>query len=549
MFTRFSLYPADDYRKWPAQHTDKIVRDAAYQPPTQPFEGASNYTTDYPKHHQAPRPSLRPAPAAKTSDEPFSGETGYRAEYVRHPLPPREARDKPQWAPSKAQLDALSNYMKDFVAKSVPLVASCKPQAGAYKCDVPFEGDTTQRIDYKRWATERPPQREAPGYVRPAGEVDYNTTTNCDYNRKPIDVRAPFRPGGRKGEPGKFDGATNYRKDFRRWSLGARTQPIDRGGRYAAPEVPFEGTSNYHDNYVGHQQPVRSSMKPMEGAGGSKEPFDAKTGYRDDYIRHKLSAKPPREAAKWQPNAAKLDDLSNYRKDYTLKETGKQASCKPDPRPVQSEAPFEGGTTQRTDYQRWPTERPAQHEGPAYVKPDGAMDMATTSGVAYTKKPIVMVSAKRPCPMKGQPGKFDGTTNYAEDFRRWSLGERPLVTMRPQYVAPQAPFEGTSRYTNDYVRHQQAPRSSMRPADGAGGSDAPFVGHTEYRQEYIKKASSPCPAAVLDTHRARYVFADQDRTGHKWYRPASGATIADLPKSRGLQNAAIGKQLTALSVA
>ena len=42
---------------------------------------------------------------------------GYRDDYIKHPLPTKEAKEKAVWAPNKAPLDGLSNYMKDYTAK------------------------------------------------------------------------------------------------------------------------------------------------------------------------------------------------------------------------------------------------------------------------------------------------------------------------------------------------------------------------------------------------------------------------------------------------
>ena len=103
-----------------------------------------------------------------------------------------------------------------------------------------------------------------------------------------------------------------------------------------------------------------------------------------------------REKAVWEPNQARLDDMTNYRKEYTPKDGAKQASCKPNATPYRSDLPFEGDTTQRVDFVEWPTERVRPKEREAYQKPEGAMELNTTTGVDYTRKPLERQAPVRP---------------------------------------------------------------------------------------------------------------------------------------------------------
>ena len=542
---RFTFFVSGDYRKWALQQTDKITHDPGYQPPADPFQGASSYNTDYLPHKQAARASMKPMEQHHDVG-PFDGQTGYRQEYVKHLLPRREAREAPKWNPSKVPLDGMSNYRKDYTAKQGEKMPSCKPDGNAYQSEAPFEDGTTQRTDYIKWPVDRPHMREPDAYVRPEGDVDYHTTTHTDYNRKPIAPTKAMRPSSRRGVPGKFDGNTNYKHDFRKWPV----KPMKQQPRndYLPPEAPFEGRSNYTDNYQKHPLAARESMKPNEATRVSDQPFDGRTGYRDEYVKHPFEERVRREAPKWQPNAAKLDGMTNYTKDYTPKDMVKQPSCRPDNTAYQSEAPFDAGTTNRDDYVKWPLNKPSQHAPDQYVKPAGDMEFNTTTNTDFNRKPIVLVAAKRPQGRMGKPGKFDGRTNYSQDFRKWALGERPKAMMQPEYMPPDAPFVGSTNYHDNYHAHQAHPPKSMKPNDAGHVSDAPFEGGTEYRQEYVKKAVKPCPAGILDTERAEYVYQEQDRTGHKWYQPLS-ANVAEMQMRHKLGNAGMNRQLTALSVA
>ena len=191
--------------------------------------------------------------------------------------------------------------------------------------------------------------------------------------------------------------------------------PRERAGPtndYSAPTVPFDGNSNYTSDYIAHNEPKRSSMKPNEKALKSDAPFEDATEHRKSYVPYEVQPREVREKVTWQPNTARLDDLSTHRQDYTRKEGTKQASCKPNVPAYHSTEPFEGGTTHRADYVGWKTERIQRHEPEKYLKPDGDHDMNTTTMTDYTRKPMERVAAVRPQNNHQAPGKFDGTTNY-----------------------------------------------------------------------------------------------------------------------------------------
>lgn len=534
-----------DYRQWAMNRTDKITHDPGYQPPDAPFEGNSNYQTDYLPKKVAPRSSMRPTEQTRGNNDPFSDRTGYRDYYIKHPLPEKQVREKQAYAPNKAPLDGLSNYMKDYIPKGMDKTKSCKPDNNAYQSDAPFQDGTTHRTDYQARHVDRPYVREPEQYRRPEGDMDMHTTTHTDYTKKPIEKQVATRPVDRKTVPGKFSDATNYNHDFRKWPLGERPVQTMKSG-YNPPDMPFEGNSNYQTDYIPKSQAPRRSMKPVETARQTGDPFPDKTGYRDYYIKHPMPQKHLREKQEYAPNKAPLDGLSNYMKDYIPKGMDKTKSCKPDNNAYQSGAPFDDDTTHRVDYKKWQADRPYVHEHDRYTRPEGDMDMHTTTHTDYTKKPIERSVAAKPASVKRMPGKFDGTTNYHEDFRQWPHEARQQQTMKGGYSPPDAPFEGCSNYQTEFVPRRQTPQRSFRPLDRGVASDAPFQSGTEYRQEFIKKKVLPCPATIIDNPSSRFVFAEQDPTGHKWYEPVS-TSVQELPASIRISSG--NRQLTALSVA
>jgi len=92
---------------------------------------------------------------------------------------------------------------------------------------------------------------------------------------------------------------------------------------YEPPADPFDTLSSYRSAYVGRTAPVRPSMKPDDGAHLSAEPLDGVTTTRAAYVRHTLPDVEPKQKHMWLPNPAGLDDLTNYRKEYTRKGQGR----------------------------------------------------------------------------------------------------------------------------------------------------------------------------------------------------------------------------------
>jgi len=305
--------------------------------------------------------------------------------------------------------------------------------------------------------------------------------------------------------------------DYRQWEV-QRREKVTADNTYRPSSAQFEGISNYQTDYVPRHSAPRQSMKPNEGAKMSDQPFEDATDYRQSYVKYALPPREVKEKTVWEPNTAKLDDLSIHRRDYTPKEVGKQALCKPDAKPFQSAAPFDGDTTQKVDFIEWPTERIKLHERERYQKPEGDMQLDTTTHVDYTRKPLERVVLVRPADGRRIAGKFDGTTNYQVEYRKWDPTDRSRPAPKEAYSPNEAPFEGLATYQRDYITHPMSMTRSLKPVDLGYSSGAPLDDNTEYRNEYTRKRAELCPVPFVEAGAdSRYAFREQDDVGHKWY--------------------------------
>ena len=261
----------------------------------------------------------------------------------------------------------------------------------------------------------------------------------------------------------------------------------------------------------------------------SDQPFEDATDYRQSYIKYQLAPREVKEKTVWQPNTAKLDDLTIHQRDYTPKEVGRQAACKPDAKPFQSAVPFEGDTTHHVDFIEWPTERIRLHERERYQKPEGEMQLDTTTQIDYTRKPLERMPAARPPEGRRAAGRFDGTTHYQVEYRKWDPSDRTRPAPKEAYSPNEAPFEGLATYQRDYIPHAMSLTRSLKPADVGYTSGAPLDDNTEYRNEYTRKQADRCPVPMIEAGTTtRYEFREQDDIGHKWYElqgSASGVRV------------------------
>lgn len=427
-----------------------------------------------------------------------------------------------------------SEYSKEYVQHQIERRQPYKPVQQTAAADGSLDDKTTHRLDYVKHPMEKPYVHPKENYKTPDGEMEMSTNYSQDFTKKKLEQVKPIRHQEQAKALGKFDGEPTYAADYRTWEVTPH-QKVGPKGVYQPPTDPFGGNSNYKSDYQSYSGAARrQTMKPKEQPRVSDQPFDDATEHRQSYIKHPLESglakSPNRNRPAYQPNTAPFDDMSSYRMEYTQKDVsaGKQVSCRPDPSPYKSEAPFEGGTTNRADYVGRQGERVKRREQAPYEKPAGDMDMTTTSNLDYTRKQLEPQQPIKPSYSRHLPvAKFDATTNYKTEYLQWSPGERPQPMKKDQYAPNDAPFEGQPTYRRDYVKHSGAVMTrSLKPADPGYSSNAPLEDGTEYRHQYTSKKMDPCLAHQLvnasDPADHGYEFHGQDDKGHVWYRPGPG---------------------------
>lgn len=206
-------------------------------------------------------------------------------------MPAKYSKPKEEYTPNKIPLDSLTTNRRDYTAKELEKMRSFKPDGTGYRSDAPFDDNTTNKVDYKKWEVQPNFAKRDNEWRPPLGEMDLSTNYSTDFTAKPAARVQAVRPASRKRIDAKFEGDTTYGQDFRKWP-GDKRSAIKNGNEYQTPNVPFEGMSTYKNHYLQHQSGPAQSFKPDGLAYRSDAPFDGNTLYRTEFTPKEIAPCP-----------------------------------------------------------------------------------------------------------------------------------------------------------------------------------------------------------------------------------------------------------------
>ncbi|GAA28428.2 protein FAM154A [Clonorchis sinensis] len=447
----------------------------------------------------------------------------------RHRCP--HSRKKPITTPC-----GISEYTNKYIPYELQPVKSCKPAHRPIEAQGPMESDTTHRKDYVSHPLDvQPSFKPERTYEPPKVHFDGVSTYTKEYIPRQIERLPPVKPPTKRMVEGKFTGEPTYKSDYVKWDLETRHPHVPEA--YKPPTEPFKGVATYTTDYVPHEMSPTQSCKPSHQYIASGTPFDSISDYRDAYRQHPLERTMPivhKDCV--QKAGVPMEGLSTHMRDFDWKTGHPPASCKPINRGVHSDSPFESDTTHRTDYKEWPAGlQPTKSMSRlnAYEPPKGVMLGDTTYMRDYTPHD----GSTRAQPVGPRYKRmfdlppFQGTTDYRESYRPWTLSPRERsVGPGTTYYKSTAPFDGCSTTKQHYVPHPGCrPAESCKPHQVAAGGQGEFDDATIYRGDYTQKYLEPCPAALLNTSRSRFAYAQEDENGHLFYYKVAETTSDYAP--------------------
>ncbi|XP_072134447.1 stabilizer of axonemal microtubules 2 isoform X1 [Mobula birostris] len=391
---------------------------------------------------------------------------------------------------------------------------SFKPKT-EYLCNrVKMDGNSTFKTDYISHEVLHRPIRVQQEYRPKSGEVDLHTTYKTDYNPykvKPVESKRP--PERKHGKGGKVDTVPTYKDDYRLWEIPKRKPKTSQA--YCPPTGRFGNPSTFQDDYGPKGLSQRESFKPPNVPRTSDVPFDSLTNHKVSYVAHPIGERFVRPREEYKPTDRPFEGLTTHRRDYKGVHGDPTKSFKPEQTKIGSDAPFDGNSEFRDQYQAWPVTLPYMHKQPGYVQPDGLMDLNTISHLDYVGHKIKPPAPFKPASARKVPAPFQGSTTMKDDFKSWDMKKPEMIRRGEELKVPCSKFDDLTTFKANYVPHPINPLQSFKPLNAPLHSKTPFDSGTLYRTEYTPKRFEICPASYPTP--PGFVYESTDARGHKYF--------------------------------
>ncbi|PIK58644.1 hypothetical protein BSL78_04418 [Apostichopus japonicus] len=406
---------------------------------------------------QAPRKAIRPLASSNKADGPVDLTTTTQAHYVPHKTQRvvKKAPVKTEMKKPSAKMPTTSTYINDFQGKMTSRPPACKPKERPTLTGLPFNAKSVYQETYIRWKQD---------------EIDIHK----------VEVK------------------------------------IHQDNLGKAPNEVFEATTTVQDDFKRHENvSPATSMKPAETPHTSSQPFEDATTHRADFT---IKSPSTRQAIKPRQQRTintdtKFSDETTFQRDFPTHHGHKpESSYKPKREYFKSDGVFDGRTTQRTAYQRWPipTREPTpwatkDRSAPLSYQHRAKLNMKTSYQDDFQDPGDIMSLDKcRGKPYRyydsnlhnggaGEGSQFDGSTNYTESYIAWK-DVRPPKSYKEieEYRPPIIPFMGESTSRRHYQGIYAPPAKSCKPS--VRPQSSPVKGHDSKPITDTRPASCPVPA-------------------------------------------------------
>lgn len=267
------------------------------------------------------------------------------------------------------------------------------------------------------------------GQTEPQFQDDFATPSSAHESYHPIAIQL-------YGHANKFNATTTNRDEYKQWELPERHMHAPAAAR---PQVPFEGTSSYHDAYHPHQLEARVPVhvEPYKGTGVK---FDATSSYHDQYPAHALQQRSPMAPVTPKRDTGKFDGTSSYKDQYPAYQVEPHVP-QHGPKYEHKSVPFDATTTNQDMYKAYQVEPHVALHAPVQARPHTKFEGTTTNQDAY-KAYAVQPREVHHVDYKYAPVPFEGETEAHAQYKQWELEKRPPPPPAP--IRASLPFEGTT---------------------------------------------------------------------------------------------------------
>ncbi|NXL86790.1 SAXO1 protein, partial [Alectura lathami] len=417
--------------------------------------------------------------------------------------------------------DVLSEYKEKYPLYLSTLPRdSFAPKAEYKMADIPMEGTSTTKRDYR--AHEVLPQKlkEPEKYVKSDKSMDLTTIYRQDYKSHPTYQVPPYLPCERRYiSDAKMNTKSTYKDDYMLWNE-PKTELIRPVDSYRPPEEKYDYRTVVQDDYLYRGPVTTQSFKPLNLNCKSKTPFENRTNYRLNYVLHPLEKCYRHQYEKFKPSEVPFDGLTTHKVSYKGLHGKPAKLAKPLPPKLCHELPFSSATEFQEKYQPWPQPPVFMKKPVKYVPPLEKMDLHTTTQLHYKHpngKPAKMCQPLAELQKSTEP--FTSSSTMKQDYKPWMSKRVNPIIRAPGLTIPVKPMDCLTTFKTDYLPHPVTLRKACKPPWPVRRPHTLMDAKSIYATSYTPKGMVKCLASYKDP--PGYVFEGINAGGHKLYLPAS----------------------------
>ncbi|MEE6503276.1 hypothetical protein FKM82_004786 [Ascaphus truei] len=187
-----------------------------YKPSSQPFDDLTTHRLNFKGTLGELTKSFKPAHGKIGSGARFEGSTEFQDRYLPWSLGLPHVHKSHEYIPPTTRMELDTTTHLDYVPHKQLPVAPILPVSHGRRSNMPFQGNTTMKDDFRAWETGRPEMiRKEHQIPNPTGPFDGLTTFKSHYLPHEVNLTQSCKPPNivlHSSIP--FEGGTLYRADY-----------------------------------------------------------------------------------------------------------------------------------------------------------------------------------------------------------------------------------------------------------------------------------------------------------------------------------------------
>ncbi|NXD06231.1 SAXO2 protein, partial [Nothocercus nigrocapillus] len=379
----------------------------------------TEYVEKYPKYSNiSPPQSLKPKQEYQAHRGKMEGITTFKSDYLPYDIVKRPFRVPEQYKPKTGEIQMGTTYRKDYNAHKIQPATLVRPLERKHTMGGKLDTIPTYQDDYRLWGVQRrEPSKVDHTYYPPTEKFGNSTTFQDDFVPRELNPRKSFKPlcvPKLSDEP--FDSTTSHRTSY----IAHQLEPkfVRSKEEYRPSNKPFEDLTTHRNDFKGLPGQLAKSCRPENTKIESNAHFNGLTEFQDRFQPWSVSLPEVRKTKEYIPPPGNMDFHSTSHLDYVKHEISPVVPIRPVSNGRRINAPFQGNTTTKDDFQAWDSCRQEiikKHE--EIPKPTGKFDDLTTFKSHYTPHQIIPAQSFKPLHVVlPNSARFEDETMYRTEY-------------------------------------------------------------------------------------------------------------------------------------